>query len=153
VTHRFAPLSRRRWLAGVMTTWPCLGCAPALAQPQPAAPPDAARWAALAARMREQALGWGDQPYGAVLVLDGVLVGEGPSRVVQRGDPNAHAEREAIADAQRRLRRLRLDGSVLYSTSRPCSACEAAAAAAGVARMIHGVALHDAGPPRASVPR
>jgi len=37
---------------------------------------------------------------------------------------------------------------VLYSTSRPCGACEAAAAAAGVARMIHGAALADAGAPR-----
>lgn len=146
--HRTFSLSRRRWLAGALV-WPCLCGAPARSQVHPAAAPDAVRWARLAAQMRERALSWGDQAYGAVLVLDGVLVGEGPSRVVQRGDPNAHAEREAIADAQRRLQRLRLDGSVLYSTARPCPACEAAAAAVGVARMIHGEALHDAGPPRA----
>ena len=89
----------------------------------------------------------GDQPYGAVLVLDGKLVGEGPSRVVKNQDVNAHAEREAIRDAQRRLGRMELPGTVLYSTSRPCSLCEAAAAQAGVSRMYFGPTLIDAGPP------
>jgi tRNA(adenine34) deaminase len=105
------------------------------------------RFAELAAEMKRRALGWGDQPYGAVLVLDGKPVGEGPSRVVQRGDPAAHAEREAIRDAQRRLGRARLEGSVLYSTARPCAACEAAAFEAGVARMRHGPDARDAGAP------
>ena len=98
--------------------------------------------------MRRLAESWGDQQYGAVLVADGVVIGEGPSRVVQRGDPSAHAEREAIRDAQRRLGRDDLSGSVLYSTSRPCRECERAAALAKVTRMIYGEALRDAGPPR-----
>lgn len=119
------------------------GDAPGRAAAQPAS-----HWAAAARRMLELARSWGDQPYGAVLVLDDQLVGEGPSRVVQRRDPTAHAEREAIRDAQRRLQRSRLDGSVLYSTSRPCGACEEAAAEAGVARMVHGAELTDAGAPR-----
>jgi tRNA(adenine34) deaminase len=68
--------------------------------------------------------------------------------VVKRSDPAAHAEREAIRDAQKRLGRAELSGSVLYSTSRPCRDCERAAAEAGVARMIHGAALRDAGKPR-----
>lgn len=106
------------------------------------------RWVDRAAALRRQAMGWGDQPYGAVLVLDGHLVGEGPSRVVIDRDPDAHAERVALRDARRRLGRDRLDGAVLYSTSRPCPMCEAAAAEVGVARMIHGEALHDAGAPR-----
>jgi tRNA(Arg) A34 adenosine deaminase TadA/outer membrane protein assembly factor BamE (lipoprotein component of BamABCDE complex) len=112
------------------------------------AAPSPAHWAAAARRMLEEARSWGDQAYGAVLVLDDQLVGEGPSRVVKNTDPSAHAEREAIRDAQRRLQRTRLDGSVLYSTSRPCGACEEAAAEAGVARMIHGADLIDAGAPR-----
>jgi len=108
---------------------------------------NARRWAEAAEAMRTQALSWGDQAYGAVLVLNGAIVGEGPSRVVLNNDPTAHAEREAIRDAQRRLGRRSLPGSVLYSTSRPCAACEAAAAAAQVSRMIHGPALTDAGAP------
>jgi tRNA(adenine34) deaminase len=97
--------------------------------------------------MRRLAQSWGDQPYGAVLVLDGVLVGRGPSRVVKNQNPDAHAEREAIRDAQFQLQRQQLTGAVLYSTSRPCSICEAAAAQAGVTRMYFGPSLTDAGTP------
>jgi tRNA(Arg) A34 adenosine deaminase TadA len=109
------------------------------------------RWYEVALQMKRRAEGRGDQPYGAVVVLDGVLVGEGESRVVQLGDPAAHAERLAIRDAQRRLKRRSLHGAVLYSTSRACAACEAAAADADVARMVYGERLQDAGAPRAAV--
>jgi tRNA(Arg) A34 adenosine deaminase TadA len=98
--------------------------------------------------MKRLAESWGDQSYGAVLVLDGQLVGEGPSRVMKNADATAHAEREAIRDAQRRLFRSKIEGSVLYSTSRPCSVCEAAAAEAGIRRMYFGERLQDAGVPR-----
>lgn len=97
--------------------------------------------------MRRLALSRGDQPYGAVVVQGDRLVGEGPSRVVQRQDPNAHAEREAIRDARERFGAQALRGAVLYSTSRPCVLCEAAAAEAGIARMVHGADLKDAGAP------
>ncbi|MEO8133816.1 MAG: nucleoside deaminase [Betaproteobacteria bacterium] len=106
------------------------------------------RWYDAAVAMRHLAEAAGDQAYGAVLVTDGAIIGDGPSRVVQRGDPTAHAEREAIRDAQRRSGRLNLAGSVLYSTSRPCRQCEAAAAAAAVARMIYGAELNDGGEPQ-----
>jgi len=106
------------------------------------------RWIEAAGSMKRLAESWGDQAYGAVLVADGAIIGEGPSRVVKRGDPTAHAEREAIRDAQRRLGRTSLAGSVLYSTSRPCRQCEIAAAEAQVARMIYGEGLDDAGQPR-----
>lgn len=137
------PESRRR--AIVRGTWIALACGPLTGLASAA---DGRRWYEAAAAMKRLAESWGDQPYGAVLVLDDRIVGEGPSRVVQRGDPNAHAEREAIRDAQRRLGRAQLQGAVLYSTSRPCAACEAAAAAAGISRMIHGAELIDAGAPR-----
>lgn len=110
------------------------------------APPQR-RWYEAAEAMRRLALGWGDQPYGAVVVQAGRIVGEGPSRVVQRNDPDAHAEREAIRDARERFGAQVLQGAVLYSTSRPCAWCEAAAAEAGIARMIHGADLKDAGAP------
>jgi tRNA(adenine34) deaminase len=97
--------------------------------------------------MKRLAKSWGDQPYGAVLVLDGAVVGEGPSRVVKNNDVTAHAEREAIRDAMRKLGRRKLAGAVLYSTSRPCSLCEAAAAEAEVSRMYFGALLSDAGTP------
>jgi len=106
------------------------------------------RWMDAAFEMQRLAESWGDQSYGAVVVLDGDLIGEGPSRVVKLGDPDAHAEREAIRDAQRRLGRQGLDGAVLYSTSRPCRRCEHIAAEAHIAQMIHGADLRETGPPR-----
>lgn len=140
-----SPHARRRELALLLAAG--LALLPRRVQPQPAPNPHR-RWAEAAAQMKQRALSWGDQPYGAVLVQDDQLIGEGPSRVVLHKDPSAHAEREAIRDAQRRLGRQRLEGSVLYSTSRPCAACEAAAAAAGVARMRHGLDARDAGVPK-----
>jgi len=133
--RRFAAMAALPWVAGVY------------AHAAEATAPER-RFYAAALAMRELALSWGDQPYGAVLVQDARIVGDGPSRVVRNADPNAHAEREAIRDAQRRLGRQNLSGSVLYSTSRPCRACEAAAAVAGVARMVVGPDLVDAGAPR-----
>ena len=106
------------------------------------------RWHDAALSMKRLAESWGDQSYGAVLVARDAIIGEGPSRVVKLGDASAHAEREAIRDAQRRLGRSSLAGSVLYSTSRPCRECEIAAAQAQITRMIYGENLNDAGPPR-----
>ena len=111
--------------------------------------PDA-RWYEAAVSMQRLAESWGDQPYGAVLVLNGLLVGEGPSRVVKNRDSSAHAEREALRDAQRRLGTDELEGAVLYSTSRPCSLCEHAAATAKVKRMYFGASLSDAGQPESA---
>lgn len=106
------------------------------------------RWFERAQAMRQRALAWGDQPYGAVLVTAKGLVADGPSRVVKNADPDAHAEREAIREAERLVGSRDLAGSVLYSTSRPCRLCERAAAQAGVARMYVGPQLEDAGRPR-----
>ncbi|MBM3569763.1 MAG: nucleoside deaminase [Alphaproteobacteria bacterium] len=102
----------------------------------------------VALAMRRQAEQAGDQAFGAVLVLENRIVGLGPSAVVTARDPTAHAEIQAIRDAARRLQRRELAAAVLYSTSRPCAMCEAAAYWAGIGRMIHGSALSDAGAPR-----
>ena len=100
-------------------------------------------------RMKQDAVAAGDQAYGAVVARSGVIVGFGPSRVIAKRDDNAHAEREAIRDAQARLGRADLSDCVMYSTSRPCSACERAAAEARLARMYYGADATDAGAPRA----
>ena len=97
--------------------------------------------------MRREAIAWKDQPYGAVIVLDGAVVGQGPSRVLITGNPDAHAEREAIRDAQKRLGRADLAGAVMYSTSIPCALCRQAAAQARIVRMYFGEGMSDAGTP------
>jgi tRNA(adenine34) deaminase len=99
-------------------------------------------------RMKDDAVRGGDQPYGAVVVKAGRIIGFGPSRVVLKKDWTAHAEREAIREAQARLGSSDLNGCLLYSTSRPCGECERAAAHARIARMYHGRDAIDAGPPR-----
>jgi tRNA(Arg) A34 adenosine deaminase TadA len=133
---------RARWRIPLLAALP--GLLPALA----AAAAPLERAMARARALREQAVRDGDQPYGAVVLRDGSIVGEAPSRVVARNDPQAHAEREALLDAARRLSTQDLSRCVLVSTSRPCALCEAAAARAGIARMVHGEGLIDAGPPR-----
>jgi tRNA(adenine34) deaminase len=102
---------------------------------------------AAAYRMKDEAARAGDQAYGAVVVKDSRIVGFGPSRVVLKKDWTAHAEREAIREAQARLGRTDLAGCVLYSSSRPCSECERAAAEANIDRMIFGTEATDAGKP------
>jgi len=139
---------KRRTMLAAVACLPFLVRATSAGSGDCSANPDP-RWYEAAVSMRQQAESWGDQPYGAVLVLAGTLVGEGPSRVVKSRDIDAHAEREAIRDAQRRLGRRELPGAVLYSTSRPCRLCEAAAAEAKVSRMYFGPTLIDAGAPRA----
>ncbi|MCX7311552.1 MAG: nucleoside deaminase [Hyphomicrobiales bacterium] len=113
-----------------------------------AAPAEHREFIDAAFRMKDDAVRAGDQPFGAVLVMDGRVLGFGPSRVVQKSDPYAHAEREAMREAQARLGRSDLSGAILYSTSRACPACEAGAADANVARMFYGSTAVDAGRPR-----
>jgi guanine deaminase len=98
--------------------------------------------------MKDKAVRAGDQPYGAIVVRGGEIIGFGPSRVRELGEWAGHAEREAMRDAQRRLARDDLSDCVMYSTSRPCGACERAAAQAKLGRMYHGPDATDAGAPR-----
>lgn len=112
-----------------------------------AAPPEKQAFVDAAFRMRDEAVRVGDEPYGAVVVKDGRIIGFGPSRVVTRKDWTAHAEREAIREAHARLGTPDLAGCILYSTSRPCAICERAAADANIARMFYGPDATDAGAP------
>lgn len=137
---------RRRVLLGLAVV-PAFTSIPARAA---AADPVAARFAARALALRDEAIRRGDQPYGAVVVLDGRIVGEGVSAVITRRDPDAHAERLALRDALAHTGRSSLAGALLYGSSRACGLCEAAARRAGIARMFHGADAIDDGPPRAS---
>lgn len=98
--------------------------------------------------MKRLAERMGDQSYGAVIVRGNEIVGLGPSRVVVKKDPTAHAEHEAISDAQAKLGRSDLSDCVMYSTSRPCSGCERLAVEAKLSRMYYGVQGADAGAPK-----
>ena len=111
-------------------------------------PTERKRFMAHAIEMRRRAVERGDQAFGAVIVRDGQVIGEGISAVVTTPDPTAHGEVQAIRDAARRLGTPQLTGCELYTTFRPCPMCETAAYWAGVARIYHGEAITDGGPPR-----
>ncbi len=99
-------------------------------------------------RMKREAEAGGDQPFGAVVVRAGEIIGYGPSRVIADRNSEAHAERVALWEAQRRSGTTDLTGAVIYSTSRSCAACEHALALSNIERMFFGLAATDAGRPR-----
>lgn len=98
--------------------------------------------------LRQMALERGDHGYGAVIVKDGAVVGEGGNAVNTSPDPTAHSEVQAIRDAARRLGAARLTGCELFANARPCPMCEMAAYWAGIERIYYGESIIDAGAPR-----
>lgn len=80
----------------------------------------------------------GEVPIGAVVVLDGQIIGTGGNRTRQKNDVTAHAEIEAIRDASARLQQERLIGADLYVTLEPCTMCAAAISFARIRRLYYG---------------
>ncbi len=80
----------------------------------------------------------GEVPVGAVLVLNGEIVGEGWNRNITLTDPSAHAEIGALREAGARLKNHRIPDSTLYVTLEPCAMCAMALVHARVARVVYG---------------
>ncbi len=80
----------------------------------------------------------GEVPIGAVVVLDGAIVGRGGNRTREKNDVTAHAEIEAIRAASGRLGQERLTGADLYVTLEPCAMCAAAISFARIRRLYYG---------------
>jgi len=83
-------------------------------------------------------------PFGAVIVKDAQIVGEGWNRVIATNDPTAHGEIEAIRDACRRLGTFVLTGCDLYTSAEPCPMCFSATYWARLARVFYGNTVADA---------
>jgi len=62
-------------------------------------------------------------PFGAVIVMDGKIIGKGGNRVFSQNDPTAHAEITAIRNACRNISNFDLSGSTIYATCEPCPMC------------------------------
>lgn len=82
--------------------------------------------------------------FGAVVVKDGEVVGEGYNQVLSLKDPTCHAEVQAIRDASRRLGSHVLSGCVLYASGEPCPMCRCAAAWARIGRVVYASPMEDA---------
>ena len=80
----------------------------------------------------------GEVPVGALVVLDGTIVGEGWNRPIASHDPTAHAEIVALRAAAARLGNYRLPGATLYVTLEPCAMCSGALIHARLARVVFG---------------
>jgi tRNA(adenine34) deaminase len=80
----------------------------------------------------------GEVPVGAVVALDGRIVGEGWNRPIGAHDPTAHAEIQALRAAAQALRNYRLTGATLYVTLEPCDMCVGAMFHARIARAVYG---------------
>ena len=92
----------------------------------------------------------GVRPYGAVVVKDGRIVGEGLNESAKKFDPTSHGEVEAVRDACRNLKTTDLTGCELYTSCEPCSVCVSAMIMAGIGRMYYGASLEQSA---AVVPR
>lgn len=79
----------------------------------------------------------GEVPVGALVVVDGQIVGEGWNCPIGEHDPSAHAEIRALRDAGRRCGNYRLPGATLYVTLEPCPMCAGAIVHARVARVVY----------------
>jgi guanine deaminase len=83
-------------------------------------------------------------PFGAVIVRDGRIVGEGANTVTTTNDPTAHAEVNAIRAAAKALNTFELSGCDLYTSCEPCPMCLAAAYWARVDAIYYGAGARDA---------
>jgi tRNA(adenine34) deaminase len=87
----------------------------------------------------------GEVPVGAVVVLDGRLVGAGYNQPIGTSDPTAHAEIVAMRDAARTVENYRLTGAVLYVTVEPCLMCVGAMVHARIKTLVYGAAEPKSG--------
>ena len=92
-----------------------------------------------------EALAANEVPVGAVVVLDGAIIGQAHNAPIALADPTAHAEVLALRDAARKLGNYRLPGATLYVTLEPCVMCCGAALHARVARVVYGALDPKAG--------
>ncbi len=85
-----------------------------------------------------QAEAEGEVPVGAVVVLDGAIVGRGWNAPISLHDPSAHAEIRALRDAAASIENYRLAGATLFVTLEPCVMCAGAIMHARIARVVYG---------------
>ena len=84
-------------------------------------------------------------PVGAVVVLQGRVIGIGQNYVLRTNDPTAHAEVVALRAAAAAIDNYRLVGCTLYSTLEPCSMCAGAMLHARISRLVFAASDPKAG--------
>jgi len=95
-------------------------------------------WMDEALRCAQRALEIGEVPIGAVVVVDGKIVGRGYNRNITDSDPTAHAEIVALREAAALLGNHRLGTCDLFVTIEPCSMCAGAMVHSRIKRLVYG---------------
>jgi tRNA(adenine34) deaminase len=80
----------------------------------------------------------GEVPVGAVIVVNGEVIGRGSNSPISKSDPTAHAEILALREAGSNVRNYRLEAATLYTTLEPCVMCAGALVAARIRRLVFG---------------
>ena len=89
--------------------------------------------------LAKEACQLGNDPFGAVLVLNGVIVHEALDRSVELSDPTYHAESAVIAEYCRSHHLFSLEGYSLYASTEPCVMCSGAIHWARISRVVFSV--------------
>jgi tRNA(adenine34) deaminase len=87
----------------------------------------------------------GEVPIGAVVAIDGEIVGRGFNQPISAGDPTAHAEIVAIRAAAGRVGNYRLTGATLCVTIEPCLMCVGALVHARIGTLVFGASEPKSG--------
>lgn len=95
-------------------------------------------WMEEALREAQRAQALGEVPVGAVVVLEGRVIGRGCNRPITENDPTAHAEIIALRETGRSLSNYRLENCDLFVTVEPCAMCAGAITHARIRRLIYG---------------
>ena len=103
------------------------------------------RWIAAAIEQAKAGALQNDVPVGAVVVHEGMSIGEASNRTLRDTDPTAHAEILAMRYAARSLGRWQLTGCTLYVTLEPCAMCAGAVVLARLDRLVFGAWDEKAG--------
>ena len=80
----------------------------------------------------------GDQPFGAVLVMNNKIIRTGRNLVYSTFDPTAHAETVTLRDAGTSIKTLSFSGATLYASWEPCPMCLGAIISARINRLVLG---------------
>jgi tRNA(adenine34) deaminase len=105
--------------------------------------------AALAEARR--ALDTGEVPIGAVVAMEGEIVGRGFNQPIGATDPTAHAEIVALREAARRVGNYRLTDATLCVTIEPCLMCVGALVHARIGTLVYGALEPKSGAVRSAV--
>ena len=96
------------------------------------------QWMERAIQLAIRAEHAGEVPVGAIVVQDGIPIGEGWNQPIAHHDPTAHAEIIALRAAGQTINNYRLLNSTLYVTLEPCIMCLGAMAHARIKRLVFG---------------